>query len=344
MSISIPESMQAVRLEEENGKLQVRELPVPKPGPGEVLVRMAASTINPSDIGFLYSTSGYSNRSLPVTPGIEGSGTVVAAGSGLLPNFLSGKRVACTRIGTRDGTWAQFLLTKASLCSPLKKDVSLENGATLVVNPMTALAFFEIIRKGRHAAFVNTAAASQLGRMLIRMAGKKGIPLINIVRRKEQSDLLRSLEAEYVLVSSDPDFDRQLKELTHRLNATLFLDAIAGDFTQRLIDASPAGSLILLYSVLSQGPAKINPNSLWYFDRRVEGFILSIWASKQGFLKILRLTRQVQKLAHADLATTFQERIPFTSVQDGLELYQENMTAGKILLVINPKEVSLQAK
>ena len=89
MSISIPETMQAVRLEEENGTLQVRQIPVPMPGPGEVLVRMAASTINPSDIGFMYSTSGYSNRTLPVTPGIEGSGTVVAAGQGILTNFMT---------------------------------------------------------------------------------------------------------------------------------------------------------------------------------------------------------------------------------------------------------------
>ena len=343
MSLSIPDNMQTIRLEEEHGKLLVRELPVPKPGPGEVLVQMAASTINPSDLGFLYSTSGYSNRSLPVTPGIEGSGTVVAAGSGFLPNFLMGKRVACTRTGTRDGTWTQFLLTKASLCSPLKKDISFEGGAALVVNPMTALAFFEIIEKGRHAAFVNTAAASQLGRMLVRMANKKGIPLINIVRRKEQSDLLRSLGAEHVLVSTEADFDQQLKELAQRLNATLFLEAISGAFTQRLIDASPKGSLILLYSNLSQSPAQINPNSLWYFDRRVEGFILSTWAPKQGMLKILRLTRQVQKLAHTDLTTTFQKRIPFTSVQDGLEHYQKNMTAGKILLVIDPNLVPLNA-
>lgn len=340
MSISIPESMQAIRLEEENGQLQVRELPVPRPGPGEVLVQMAASTINPSDIGFLYSTSGYSNRTLPVTPGIEGSGTVVAAGSGFLPNFLMEKRVACTRAGTHDGTWAQFLLTKASLCSPLKKDISFEEGATLVVNPMTVLAFFDIIKRGGHAAFVNTAAASQLGRMLVRLANKKGIPLINVVRRDEQADLLRSLGAEHVLVSTEADFDQRLKELAHRLDATLFLDAISGEFTQRLIDASPAGSLILLYSNLSQSPAKINPNSLWYFDRRVEGFILSTWAPKQGFLKILQFTRRVQKLAQSELTTTFQKRIPFTSVQEGLELYQKNMTAGKVLLVIDPDEIS----
>ena len=342
MSSSIPESMQAIRLEEENGKLQVRELPVPKPGPGEVLVRMAASTINPSDIGFLYSTSGYSNRTLPVTPGIEGSGTVVAAGSGFLPNFLLNKRVSCTRSGTRDGTWAQFLLTKASLCSPLKKDISFERGATLVVNPMTALAFFEIIEKGGHAAFVNTAAASQLGRMLVRMAHKKGIPLINIVRRAEQAELLRSLGAEHVLVSTEADFDQRLKELAQRLNATLFLEAISGEFTQRLIDASPKGSLILLYSNLSRSLAQINPNSLWYFDRRVEGFILSTWAPKQSFLKILLFTRRVQNLAHTDLTTTFRKRIPFTSAQEGLELYQNNMTAGKILLVNDPDEISVR--
>ena len=91
MSVSIPETMQAIRLEEENGKLQVRELPVPKPGPGEVLVRMAASTINPSDIGFMYSTSGYSNRVLPVTPGNEGSGTVVAAGLRFSCKFYAGE-------------------------------------------------------------------------------------------------------------------------------------------------------------------------------------------------------------------------------------------------------------
>ncbi len=302
---------------------------------------MAASTINPSDIGFLYSTSGYSNRTLPVTPGVEGSGTVVAAGSGFLPKFMLGKRVACTKSGSGDGTWAEYILTKASLCVPLGKNISMESGATLVVNPMTALAFFEIIQKGRHAAFVNTAAASQLGRMLIRIATKKNIPLINVVRRGEQADLLRSLGAEHVLVSTDADFDQQLAELTRQLNATLILDAISGDFTQRLIDASPAGSLILLYSNLSQSPAKINPNSLWYFNRRVEGFHLSTWAAKQGFLKVLLVSRQVQKLADTDLSTEFHKRVPFTAAQEGLEQYQKNMTAGKILLVIDSEEIPL---
>jgi len=341
MNLSIPKMMQAIRLEEENGKLQVRQLTVPKPGPGEVLVRMAASTINPSDIGFMYSTSGYSNRELPVTPGNEGSGTVVAAGDGFLSKFMLNKRVACTKSKIDQGTWAEYMLTKATLCSPLKKDISFESGATLVINPMTALAFFEIIKKGKYAAFVNTAAASQLGRMLLRMAQKKGIPLINIVRRAEQANLLYSLGAEYVLVSTDENFDQQLRDLTHRLNANLILDAISGEFTQRLIDASPNESLLLLYSNFSRSPAQVNPNSLWYFNRRVEGFHLSTWTKKQGLLKVLWLTRQVQKIANTDLSTEFKKRIPFTAAQEGLELYQKNMTAGKILLVIDPEKVSM---
>ena len=99
--------------------------------------------------------------------------------------------------------------------------------------------------------------------MLVRMAQTKSIPLINVVRREEQADLLRSLGAEYVLISADLNFDRKLADLTHRLRATLILDAISGAMTQRLIDASPPGSTILLYANLSESPAGIAPSSLW---------------------------------------------------------------------------------
>jgi NADPH:quinone reductase len=342
MSTSIPETMQAIQLEEQNGKLQVRRVPVPKPGPGEVLVRMAASTINPSDIGFLSGHGTYAERGLPVIPGLEGSGTVVTAGPGFLPNFLKGKRVACSKLSTGDGAWAEYLLTRASLCVPLQKNVSLERGATLLVNPMTAVIFFEMIKAGKHAAVVNTAAASQLGRMLLRLSLKHHIQLINVVRREEQAALLRSLGAEHVLVSTEADFDRRLTKLAHRLQATLVLEAISGEFTQRLIDASPDGSLILMYSNLSDAPAQILPSSLWLHNRRVEGFYLGTWAAGKSLPKILNITRKVQKLANVELTTTFQKRLPLSAAQEGLELYQQNMTAGKILLVINPEEVSLK--
>lgn len=333
MSSLIPESMQAAQLDEDGGKLNIREIPVPHPGPGEVLVRVAVSPINPSDLGFIEGGHGY-EKTFPVVPGVEGSGTVVAAGSGFLAKLLVGRRVACAKSSTGDGAWAEYMLTRAAQCVPLKKNISFEQGAMLIVNPLTALVFIEILKQGRHAAFVNTAAASALGQMLVRLALKKDVPLINIVRRADQADLLFSMGAKYVLVSTDPDFKEKLSGLTHQLKATLILDAISGEFTSQLIDAAPDDSLVLLYSNLSREPARISPHSLWNHNIRVEGFFLGSWAPRQSILKILSLSFQVQNLVDTDLQVTINKRIPLSSVNDGLDLYVKNMTAGKVLLMI----------
>lgn len=333
----MPETMQAVQLDEYGGPLSIRQIPVPTPGPGQVLVRMAASPINPSDLGFL--RGGYRERPLPAVPGLEGSGTVVGAGSGLFPRLLMGRRVACTASSRSGGTWAEYMVTSATNCVPLKKNLSLEQGAVLMVNPLTALAFFDVAKRGRHAAIVNTAAASQLGQMIVRRGLKRGVPVINVVRRQEQADLLAALGAKYVLDSSEPDFNQKLRRLAHQLKATLILDAIAGKFTQQLIDASPKGSLILLYSVLSGEPARVNPNTLWFDERRIEGFHLSTWATKNNLLRVLGAAWQVQDLASTDLRSKVRQRLPLSAVQEALELYQKNMTAGKILLVMNPEDL-----
>jgi NADPH:quinone reductase-like Zn-dependent oxidoreductase len=343
MSIAIPETMQAVQLDQYGGPLAVRQLSPPMLKAGEVLIRMAASPINPSDLGML--AGGYEDeKPFPFVPGIEGSGTVVAAGSGLLPRLLMGRRVACAASSKSNGTWAEYMATPATLCFPLQKRVSLEQGAMLVVNPMTALAFFDIIKRGRHAAIVNTAAASQLGRMVLRLGLKRGVPVINIVRRQEQADLLYTLGAKYVLVSTDADFNQKLHTLAHQLNATLLLDAIGGGFTQQLIDAAPDESLILLYSNLSTESASIKPHSLWRHNRRVEGFYLATWAAKQSIFKILKVAQEAQSLISTDLQTIVSKRLPLSSVQEALDFYQKNMTAGKVLLMINPQDVSAQGE
>jgi NADPH:quinone reductase-like Zn-dependent oxidoreductase len=333
MSSLIPEKMQAAQLDKDGGKLNHREIPVPHPGPGEVLVQMVVSPINPSDLGFIEGGHGY-EKTFPVVPGVEGSGTVVAAGPGLLPKLLLGRRVACAKSSTGDGAWAEYMLTRASQCVPLKKNISFEQGAMLIVNPLTALVFFEILNQGRHAAFVNTAAASALGQMLVRLALKKNVPLINIVRRADQAELLYSLGAKYVLVSTESDFKGKLTGLTHQLKATLILDAISGEFTSQLIEAAPDDSLVLLYSNLSREPARILPHSLWNHNIRVEGFFLGSWAPRQSIVKILRLSLQVQNLVTTDLQVTIHKRVPLSSVNDGLDLYIKNMTAGKVMLMI----------
>jgi NADPH:quinone reductase len=147
MNFSIPSHMQAVQLDEPNGELILREIAVPQPGPGKVLVRMAAAPINPSDLGTLRGYSYGKKAKYPLTPGREGGGRVVAAGKGLLPRLLLGRRVACAVV-TGSGTWAEYALTSARQCIPLKKKTSFEQGAMLLVNPLSALAIMDIARRG----------------------------------------------------------------------------------------------------------------------------------------------------------------------------------------------------
>src|SRR5690606_38019070 len=117
-----------------------------QPGPGEVLVKMHAAPINPSDLAFLKGGYGI-KRPFPTVPGFEGSGTVVAAGKGLLPKLWMGKTVACAASPKYNGTWAEYMVTGAGSCVPLSKNVSLDQGAMMFVNPMTALAFFDLYEK-----------------------------------------------------------------------------------------------------------------------------------------------------------------------------------------------------
>ena len=198
---SIPKRMKAIRQQKAGGTLSFEEVEVPHPGPGEVLVKMDAAPVNPSDLAVL--KGGYLERSYPFTPGLEGSGTVVAAGSGLFPRLRLGSRVACSPKQGGDGTWADYMLTSAMNVAPLPKQISSEQGAMMLVNPMTAMAFMQMVREGKHKAMVNNAAASSLGKMLIRLSISRGIPLINIVRKEEHVSALKALGAIHVLITEE---------------------------------------------------------------------------------------------------------------------------------------------
>ena len=342
MNPTIPTSMQAVRIDQPRGQLTLQEVPVPKPGPGQVLVRMAAAPINPSDLGALTGIRYSGEASFPFTPGKEGSGTVVAAGAGLMPAFLNGKRVACAAQESGGGSWAEYMLTSALTCIPLNNKVSLEQGSMLLVNPLTAMALFDIAKSGRHKAVVSTAAASALGGMLISLAKKEQIAIINVVHRQALVDRLHQRGCEYVLNSADPDFDAQLKTLAARLQATLLLDAVSGEMTGRLVEAAPFGSTILLYSNLSQQDGKFNAVTALSKDLNMQGFLLSNWTAKKNFLQILLLSQKVQKLIREDFDLPVRQRLPLSAAQQGLEMYLANMSAGKILLVAYPQAVPLQ--
>lgn len=335
--MTIPSSMLAVQLLAYDGKpesITVAQVPVPRPGPGEVLVKIFASPINPSDLIFLQGRYGFT-KPLPTVAGFEGSGTVVESGPGLMGRYLKGKRVACATADASisGGMWAEYTVTSAKFCIPLRKHVSLEQASSLLVNPFTAWALMDEARRGKHRAVVQTAAASALGRMIVRLGQKFSIPVVNVVRRREQVELLRAMGSQHVLNSSDPGFEGALRDLCRKLGATIGFDAVAGDMSGMVLNAQPPQSRLLVYGGLSLAPSQVDPTWLIFEGKRLEGFGLSNWLQSKNLLTQLRIAGQVQDLLGSDLKTEFQARFPLKSVGKALQQYTSNMTAGKILLV-----------
>lgn len=332
----LPSTMRAVQLRDYDGKpesISIGEVPVPHPGPGEVLVKVFASPINPSDLMFIQGLYGF-KKPVPAIPGFEGSGTVVETGSGLLARYLKGKKVACAAADAKisGGMWAEYVVTSAQFCIPLQKNVDLEQAAATLVNPFTAWALTDLARRGGHRAVVQTAAASALGRMMVRLGKRFSLPVVNVVRRAEQVEVLRSLGAEHIVNSSDAGFEEALRELCHKLGASIGFDAVAGELSAVVLRAQPPGARLVVYGGLSLEAAQVDPDSLVFEGKHLEGFWLSSWLRSKSMLGQLRLARQVQSLLGTDLKTDYQAKLPLQDAARALQQYASNMTAGKVLL------------
>jgi len=336
MKTNIPSTMLAVVLAEIGAPPKVATIPVPQPGSGEVLVKMYCSPINPSDLAFLAGGYGI-KKPFPVVPGFEGSGTVVAAGKGILPKLWMGKKVGCIASPKLNGCWAEYMVTTASSCVPLSKKVSMEQGSMIFVNPMTAVAFFDVYKNipnpsKKLQGIINTAAASALGRMIIQLGKQKGIPVISVVRREEQVEMLKSVGAEYVVNSSDPDFELKLKELAHKLNATVLFDAVGGKLPQQLLSAAPKGSKLFIYGRLSADACEISPGEMIFTGNQIQGFWLTNWLHEKGMLQTILTIRKVQSLIGNELGTTIHQQFPPEKISEAIETYKNNMSLGKVLI------------
>jgi NADPH:quinone reductase len=308
---SLPSHMRALELTAYDGPTSLRAVtrPVPSPAGNQVLVRIAAAPVNPSDLMFMRGTYGL-RKPLPVVPGFEASGVIVASSGGLPGRVLLGRRVACGAPDDGDGTWAEYMRTPWNRCVPLRAHVNTESGANLLVNPLTAFVLMDMARRSKHHAVVQTAAASALGRMLVRLSIRFGITLINIVRRQEQVALLRALGATHSLNSSDPDFDAQLTAVCKSLDVRLAFDAVGGEITGRVLRALQRGGRVLIYGTLAEQPCVVEPRTFLFEDKRVEGFWMADWFPRQPLLYQLTTAMRAQNLLSGELKTDIRERIP----------------------------------
>lgn len=327
--------MKAVFLEKAEGLLIVKEVRIPDPGSNEVLIRMKAAPINPSDLARIRNAH-INNDLMTFIPGLEGSGIVVAAGKGILPHLWLGKRVACSSEYNTSGTWAEYMVTPADKCFPLNSKVSDEQGSMSLVNPLTALAFFDIARQNKNKAIINNAAASALGRMVELLSEKHKIPVINIVRNQKQAEMLKNLGSRYVLNSSDMSFIENLGALSRDLKATILFDSVCSIQLEEMIDALPSGSTVIIYGNLSgEELIKIKPGNLISNNIHISGFYLGNRAKENGLFRNMLNLREVIRLMRSELKINIQGRYPLIKVQEAVDTYLKDMSAGKVLLVMD---------
>lgn len=359
-------------------RMELVEKEMPEPKPGQIIVRVEATPINPSDHGVMFgwsnmpaaTTSGSGNDTVltaPVPPqgmavmkarigqalpvGNEGAGTVVAAGEGDYAQSLMGKTVAVMG----GGMYGQYRAVDAMMALPLKDGDTAKDGASSFVNPLTALCFLETMRGEGHTALVHTAAASNLGQMLVKICAADGVDLVNIVRKPEQEDILRGLGAKYIVNSSKDTFMEDLTDAIHETGATLGFDAtgggkLASDILTGMekaaartpgaysIYGSVAHKQVYLYGGLDTSPTTLTRG--YGMAWGVGGWLLPNFLAKAGMDVAVRLRTRVANELKTTFASHYTDEISLSeALQADIVQKYNAKTTGQKFLILPQKEV-----
>jgi len=339
----------------------------PEPKGNQVLVRMEAAPINPSDLALLLGPADLENadysegkivakmpepfnsgakgrhgQRLPV--GNEGAGEVIATGDGDMAKALMGKRVACVP-GT---AYAEYAIADASMCLPLG-DVSSKDGASAFVNPMTALGFVETAKMEGAKAILHTAAASNLGQMLVRICQEDNMPLVNIVRRQEQVDILKGIGAKHIVNSSDDDFMDQLRGAIDETDAFFGFDPIGGGkmvdhcfkameqvAVSKMTEYNRYGSnqqkRMFIYGRLDMGPTTLTPS--YGFGWTLSGWLLTPFLQNAGMERVMRMRQRVLDNLTTTFASSYKKKVSLEEMltKDAILDYRQMKTGEKYLV------------
>ena len=347
--------------------VEVAETQFPDPTGNQVLVKMEAAPINPSDLALLFGPSDIDNaefspgklvakmpepfnsgakgrhgQRLPV--GNEGAGTVVATGDGEMAKALMGQRVACVP----GHAYSQYAIADATMCLPLG-DISARDGASAFVNPMTALGFAENAKLDGQKAIIHAAAASNLGQMLVRICQEDGIELVNIVRKQEQVDLLKGLGAKHVVNSSDDDFMAQLCAAIDATDAYYGFDPIGGGTTVdacfKAMERVAVGKMteynrygsnqqkrMFIYGRLDLGPTILTPS--YGFGWTLSGWLLTPFLQQAGMETVMRMRSRVLDNITTTFASSYKREVTLEQMleKDAASDYRRMQTGEKYLV------------
>ena len=361
---------------EGNVEISIARVEKPTPSENEVLIKVEASPINPSDLGLLISfaadldslsVSGSGDNTvakMKIHPGLmgamkprldesmqvgnEGGGVVVDAGANA--KHLIGKTV-----GVAGGAmYSQYRCVSAQSCLVMEEGTTPVEASSSFVNPLTALAFVETMKMENHTAIINTAAASNLGQMLVKICKDDGVPLVNIVRKPEQVKVLKDLGAEYVCDTSDADFMKDLVDALVATGATLGVDATGGGNEGKLPgqilaameiaanktakEYSRYGSdtykQVYIYGGLDQTPTVLNRS--FGMQWGLGGWLLTPMIGRIGMERFGQMRERVAKEITTTFASHYTQEISFEEMlqPDIIKAYAKQGTGAKYL--VNP--------
>tara|TARA_A200000113_G_scaffold86376_1_gene77057 strand:- start:9012 stop:10148 length:1137 start_codon:yes stop_codon:yes gene_type:complete len=378
MSANSSKEIRSMVTNEGNIEISIANVDMPIPGDDEVLIEVHAAPINPSDLGLLLSfaadlstinVSGSGDetitsmkihpalmgamkpridQSMPV--GNEGSGVVVDAGT-------NAKEFIGKTVGLAGGSmYSQYRCVPAANCLVMEEGTSPAEAASSFVNPLTALAFIETMKMENHTAIVHTAAASNLGQMLVKICKDDDIPLVNIVRKQEQVDLLKDIGAEHICNTSDPDFMESLVSALVATGATLGFDATGGgnngELPGQILAAmevaankmakeysrygSDTYKQVYIYGGLDQSPTILKRS--YGMSWGLGGWLLTPMIGRIGMEKFQAMRARVAKEIKTTFASTYANEVSFEEMlqPETIKSYAKQATGQKYL--VNPQK------
>jgi len=375
---SLPETMHSLTSTVRQDKtllLALEESPLPQIEDGQLLVKIEATPINPSDLAGLLARADVSDASLTSSSGQPAVQAPISEGafgglSGRVDQSLTfGNEAAGVVVGPADSPligravavvggqmYTQYRVMSADKVLPLPEGVEPRQAASWFVNPLTALGMVETMRLDQHTAIVHTAAASQLGQMLVKLCIQQSIPLVNIVRRDEQVELLKGLGAKYVLKSSSDSFDQDLAAAIAETNATIAFDATGGGtLAPQILAAMEAGAKaagaeanwygtdtykqVYVYGGLDKSPLTFTPS--WFsagFNWSVGGFLLNHVLKRVGPERTKEMYGQVAAGLTTTFSTSYSAEVSFQELllPDVVQSIAAQATGQKYLL--NPNK------
>ena len=378
MTTSYSKQIRSIVKSEGNIEISIVKVDKPIPADDEVLIEVHAAPINPSDIGLLLTFAGdLSNidisesgdglvASIKIHPGLmasmkprldkslavgnEGAGIVVDAGKNV-------KKLIGKTVGLAGGSmYSQYICVPAINCLVMEEGTTPKEAASSFVNPLTALSFIETMKMENHSAIVHTAAASNLGQMLVKICKDDGIPLVNIVRKQEQVDILKNIGAEYVCNTSDPDFMKTLVKAVMETGATLGFDATGGgnngELPGQILSAmevaanknskeysrygSETYKQVYIYGGLDQSPSILKRS--YGMSWGLGGWLLTPMLGKIGMDKFQIMRKRIAKEIKTTFASTYIQEISLEEMlqPEIINSYAKHKTGNKYL--VNPQK------